>query len=442
MGAEITITIIAVLLITVFAGVHIGVSLAVTAILGLGLVVNFDIYTMSGMVGTTVFAALRDYVFAVLPLFMLMGEFVAKSGVATDVYIGINRALKGLPGRLGLATVIGNAVFAFVTGVSLASAATFSRIAYPEMRRHGYDAGFALGSIAGSACLGMLIPPSVLMIVWGILTELSIGHIFLAGVLPGLALTTLFIVYIVGMAIVRPSVVGEGRDREAVVALADEPTGRAIALSTLGLVGLVVLVLGGIWAGAFTPTEGAGVGAAGALVLALLRGMSWRDIWDAILSVGRTSAPILFLLVAAQLYSRTLAMAGVGTAIQQFFLGLGFDAWAMLGLMVLIWFVMGMIIDSVSIMLLTVPIFDPIARSLGFDPIAFAIMGILAIEAGLLTPPFGLVVYTVKSTVADPDVSLMRIFAGSTPYWVMLLIVLVLIAAAPGVATWMPRAIL
>ncbi|MGE0253042.1 MAG: TRAP transporter large permease [Alphaproteobacteria bacterium] len=440
--SDTTIVIILALLAFVFCGVHIGVALGVTAMIGLVMVVGFDAYTITGMVGSTMYAALRDYVFAVLPLFMLMGEFIAKSGVATDVYIGINRVARGVPGRLGLATVLGNAVFAFVTGVSLASAATFSRIAYPEMRRHGYNPGFALGSIAGSACLGMLIPPSTLMIVWGILTELSIGHIFLAGVLPGLILTGFFVAYVIGIAVIKPEMAGEGADRDDAALEAGGPTGRAVALSVIGLVSLVVLVLGGIWAGAFTPTEGAGVGSAGALVIGILRGMNAKDVWDAILSVGRTSAPILFLLLAAQLYSRTLAMAGVGVTIKSFFLDIGLDVWGIVALMVVIWFVMGMLIDSISIMLLTVPIFDPIIRTLGLDPIAFSIIGILAIEAGLLTPPFGLVVYTVKSTVADNDVSLGQIFAGSTAYWVMLLIVLILVAAAPGVATWMPQALL
>jgi len=200
-------------------------------------------------------------------------------------------------------------------------------------------------------------------------------------------------------------------------------------------------VLGGIWFGVFSPTEGAGAGAFIGLVLALLKGLRWRDFIDAILSVGRTSAPILLLLVTASLYSRTLAMTGMANAIEGFFLGSGLEPWMIIAVMVLIWFALGMIIDSISIMLLTAAIFSPIAVKLGFDPIAFAIIAIIAIEAGLLTPPFGLLVYTVKSAINDlePDMNVMTIFKSSTPYWVILLIGMTLIVMYPGIASWLPN---
>ena len=185
-------------------GVHIAIALGITSVVGIYLITG-NISVVQAMVASTAYEALRDYVFAVIPLFMLMGEFIGKSGAITDVYTGINRALRRLPGRLALATVMGNAVFSFVTGVSIASAAAFARIAYPEMKRHGYHRGFALGTVAGSSCLGMLIPPSVLMIVWGILTEQSIGQIFIAGILPGLLLASLFVIYILIMATLKPS---------------------------------------------------------------------------------------------------------------------------------------------------------------------------------------------------------------------------------------------
>ncbi|UCF75789.1 MAG: TRAP transporter large permease subunit [Betaproteobacteria bacterium] len=188
-------TLIVSLLILVALGVHIAIALGMTSAMGIYFVTG-DIRVVATMLGSTAYEALRDYVFAVIPLFMLMGEFIGKSGAVTDVYRGLNRGLKRLPGRLAIATVLGNALFSFVTGVSIASAAAFSRIAYPEMSRYGYHKGFALGAIAGSSCLGMLIPPSVLMIVWGLLTEKSIGQIFLAGVLPGFLLVSLFIAYV------------------------------------------------------------------------------------------------------------------------------------------------------------------------------------------------------------------------------------------------------
>ncbi len=433
------IALIASLLILVALGVHIVIALGMTSALGIYLVTG-DLRVVANMLGSTAYESLRDYVFAVIPLFMLMGEFIGKSGAVTDVYRGINRGLRRLPGRLGIATVLGNAIFSFVTGVSIASAATFSRIAYPEMRRFGYNKGFALGAVAGSSCLGMLIPPSVLMIVWGILTEQSIGQIFVAGILPGLLLTILFVAYIFLNAVLRPSMVGSGIDRQAKEEETDTLTLTRILTSFFGILIIVFAVLGGIWFGVFTPTEAAGAGAFIGLVLGIVKGMRYKDIIDSILSVGRTSAPILLLLVAASLYSRTLAMTGVTTAIQDLFLGTGLTPFMIIVVMVIVWFLLGMVIDSISIMLLTVPIFAPIAMQLGYDPIAFAIVGILAIEAGLLTPPFGLLVYTVKAAIQDedPDVSLFDIFMGAMPYWLIMLAAMAMIIHFPQIATWLP----
>jgi C4-dicarboxylate transporter DctM subunit len=436
------------LLVLVALGVHIAVALGIASALGLYLVTG-NMNVVTSMLGSTAYAALRDYVFAVIPLFMLMGEFIGRCGAVTDVYRGINRGLRHIPGRLAIATVLGNALFSFVTGVSIASAAAFSRISYPEMKRHGYDRGFALGTVAGSSCLGMLIPPSVLMIVWGILTEKSIGQIFLAGVIPGLMIAGLYCLYALVVALIQPHKVGGGRSGTPAVStvgaaqvgvIETEPESTRLQAwgSGGGIALVIVAVLGGIWFGVFTPTEGAGAGAFIGLIMAILKGMRWRGIVLAILSVGRTSAPILVLLVTAQLYSRTLAMTGVTNAIQDFFLGSGMGPALILCSMVGIWFVLGMVIDSISIMLLTVTIFEPIAIKIGYDPIAFAIIGILAIEAGLLTPPFGLIVFTVKAAVDDDDITVWQIFKSSTPYWVIMLIGVVLLVLFPKIATWLP----
>jgi len=450
---DITLVVIGLLLLMVFAGIDVAIALGITAMVGLFWVTG-DIALTLNFIGSTATEALRAYVFAVVPLFMLMGEFISRSGAAADLYNAINKNLSRIPGRLAHATVLGNALFAFVTGTSLASATTFTRIAYPEMKRHGYNRGFALGSISGSACLGMLIPPSLFMVVWGILTEQSIGILFIAGVLPGFLLAALMIVYIFGAAFFMPRLVGIGIEpepapravgadvvRDAAGPADDEfidHSGGSVWISFAGILAAMFGVLGGIWIGWFTPTEGAGIGALLGLILGIAKGMRWPEILDAVLAVGRTSVPIMVLLFAAQLYSRTLALAGVGAAVQDFFLATGLGPFGILAVMVVIWFVMGMLIDSVSIMLLTVPILAPLAVQLGFDPIAFALIGILAIEAGILTPPFGLLVYAVKAVVPDKDVTMMEIFAGSTPYWFMLLIVVVLVALFPGIATYLP----
>jgi TRAP-type mannitol/chloroaromatic compound transport system permease large subunit len=258
-------------------------------------------------------------------------------------------------------------------------------------------------------------------------------------------------------AIIKPELVG-GRPRAAVGARSlgadvasppmdaaglariepEEPLGRVLASTGLVVV-LVLGVLSAIWFGVCTPTEGAGVGAVGALVLALIKGISWREVWQVILSVGRTSGPLLLLLFCAQLYSRVLSMTGFTEAAKNVLISSGLGRWGVMMVMVGIWFVLGCLIDSISIILLTVPIFAPIAVQLGFDPIAFAIIGILAIECGLLTPPFGLLVFTVKAAISDASVPLSEIFIGATPYWIVLLLVVVAIAIFPQIATFLPE---
>jgi C4-dicarboxylate transporter DctM subunit len=439
---------VAVLLTLVFSGVHIAVSLGAAAMLGIYLMTG-DVTVVASFVGSTAYEAIRDYVFAVIPLFMLMGEFLAKCGAARDMFALINRVTRVVPGRLAVATVLSNAVFAFVTGVSIAAAAAFSKIAYPEMKRHGYEQRFALGCIAGSACLGMLIPPSVLMIVWAVLTELSIGDLFLAGILPGFLLVTLYIIYIMGVSIACPEAVGEIRKKVAAhKAAADTPatTGGGdmpelgfAMLSTLLVMALVAGTLGGIWFGFFTPTEGAGVGAAAALVLAVAKGLRARQVTEVVMSVGCTLAPLLLLLVTAQLYSRVLTMTGFTRAAQEMLLGSGLGPAGILVLMVLVWFVLGCIIDSISILLLTVPIFVPIAMAVGYDPLAFAIIGIIAVETGLLTPPFGLLAFTVKAALPNENFRVGQVFAGSVPYWIALLLCITGLAVFPEIATYLPK---
>jgi len=455
-----TLIVIGLLLLMVFAGIHVAVALGITAIVGLLLVTDGNFQRTSFFLGSTAYEALRAYVFAVVPLFMLMGEFVARSGAAADAYEGINRKLTRVPGRLAHATVLGNAIFAFVTGTSLASATAFTRIAYPQMKRFGYNRSFALGSIAGSACLGMLIPPSLFMVVWGILTEQSIGILFIAGVVPGFLLAAFMLIYIYLVSIMRPEWVGIG-NQPAPQAVGADVTPAAVpmenpddtvgatgsdtrlgqVISYIGIAAVVFGVLGGIWMGWYTPTEGAGIGAVIGLVLGIAKGMSLTQIYDAVLSVAKSAVPIMILLFAAQLYSRVLALAGVGAAVQNFFVGTGLDPWQILVVMIIIWFVMGMLIDSVSIMLLTVPIFAPLAVSIGFDPVVFALIGILAIEAGILTPPFGLLVYAVRAVCPDKDITMIQVFAGSTPYWLLLLIVMILCAVFPGIVTFLPELI-
>lgn len=439
-GAAFSIAIVAILIGLILLSVPVVIALGLTSFFGLAyLTGNFQI--AGSLLANTTYEAIRDYVFAVIPLFVLMGEFISRSGAAADLYKLVNRSMRGLPGRLALATVGGNAVFGAVTGVSIASAAAFSRIAYPEMIQHRYNKSVALGSIAGSASLGMLIPPSILLIVWGVISEQSIGQLFVAGVIPGILLAAMFFLFIVGFAMLKPQYFGDGSNY--VDDAHDNPVQkRKELIGGIGVTLLIIAVLGGIWLGAFTPTEAAGIGALLALVLAILKGVTLRELGDAVLETGKISAPLLFLLITAQMYSRLLALGGITDFVQSLFLTIGNEPLLILLIMVAVWFVLGMFIDSVSIILLTVPIFAPLALTLGYEPLAFAIIGIVAIEAGLLTPPLGLCVYTVKACVSDREATLARIFLGSIPYWIILLLLVFIIATFPSLATWLPSKML
>lgn len=448
---------VVILMALISVGVHIAICLGIASMWGLYRATNGNFDIMFSFLNSTAYEALRDYVFAVIPLFMLMGEFISRCGLAADIYRSINNRFSRLPGRLAHATVLGNVIFAFVTGTSVASATAFTTIAFPQMLRYGYNTSFSLGLIAGSACLGMLIPPSLLMVVWGLLTEQSIGEMFLAGVLPGFVLATFMIVYIIAVAIVRPEMVGEGRRPSTVGAQAsaesaagpdrigariEAPHGNAW-FSGLGFLAILAGSLGGIWAGIFTPTEGAGMGALIALIVGIAKGMRARQVYESILAVGRSAAPLMVIVFAAQLYSRTLALSGIGAAIEGMLLDTGLGTWGIVLVMVVIWMLLGMVIDSVSIMLLTVPIFYPIAVNLQIDPMAFAITGILVVEAGLLTPPFGVLVFAVKAVANDiTPTTLGEVFRGATPMWAMLLAVCVLLAVEPRIATLLPSLIL
>ncbi len=426
----------------VFLGVEVAVSLGLVSFLAMWLSTGDWEITLSFM-SNTAYEALRDYVFAVVPLFLLMGEFIARSGIAFDLFWVIDRWLSRLPGRFAYATVLGNVVFSFVSGTSLASATTFTSIAYPQMKRSGYADHFSLGLISGSACLGMLIPPSLLMVVWGILTDISIGHLFLAGIIPGFLLAGMMMLYIAVVSVVSPNVVGHhpsGTVKPEPASRTDTrpaPSMFDLWLSGIGLTAIVVGALGGIWAGIFTPTEGAGMGALVALLVGLIKGMRRDDVIDVVLTVGRVAVPLMILVFAAQLYSRTLAMSGMGNQIQAMILSAEWGVRVTVLFMIAIWMVLGMFIDSISIMLLTVPIFWPIAKVLGMDPLTFAMIGILIVEAGLLTPPFGMVVFAVKSVVPNKEVTMGEIFKGSTPFMLLLIVVSALIYFFPPLASWL-----
>lgn len=419
-------------------GLPIGLSLISTGAIGVWLIRdNIDLAFRFTALAT--YSGIQDYLFATIPLFVLMGLLVSISDVGKDTFEVAQALLRRIRGGLGMATVAANAVFAAVTGVSIASAAVFTKVAVPEMVRHGYTMRFASGTVAGSSILGMLIPPSLLMIVYGVLSEVSIGKMFVAGVIPGVIIALGFTAMIWFYATVWPHKIFVDAGTSDVEDVPPMPVGEMLAKS-VPIACLVVLILGGLYTGFFTPTEAGAVGAAGALVIALVRRrLDWPKFWRVLKEAGIVSASILFLLIAASLYSRMLSMAGVPNAIGDFVQHLGLGAYGFLFAFVVVVLLMGMILDSTSILLIMVPIGAPIASAMGFDLIHFGIVTIIAVEMGLLTPPFGISVFTVKATLGDPSVRIETIFAGSMPYVTVMGIALFFIAIFPPLSTILVR---
>lgn len=418
----------------VLFGLHIAVALTAVGFAGIWLI-REDMDMAMRLMYLSAYNGVADYIFATIPLFVLMGLLVSISNVGKDTFDVAETLLRRLRGGLGVATVAANTVFAAVTGVSIASAAVFTRVAVPEMVKHGYRASFAAGTVAGSSVLGMMIPPSLLLIIYGVLAEQSIGTLFIAGIIPGFVMAAAFTAMIMLMARFTPGLVFDLK-RQAKMGAERSTSHLLTTTEMLGklvpIAALVALVLGGLYSGLFTPTEAGGVGAFGAFVIAVLRRkLGGGNLWRVLTETGAVSVGILILLVAAGFYSRMLSVAGVPMAISDLVQDAGLGPYGFLFLYVVILLLLGMILDSSSILLIMTPVAVPIAEALGFNLIHFGIITVIAVEIGLLTPPFGISVFTVKSTLNDPKVSVESIFAGTLPYVGVMLLVLLLIAVFP-----------
>lgn len=423
---------IGLLVVLIVLGMHIAVALLLVGFLGIWLI-RGNIELAFRLLDITTWNGIADYLFATIPLFVLMGLLVSVSNVGRDTFAVADVLLRRLLGGLGVATVAANTIFAAVTGVSIASAAVFTRVAVPEMRRHGYRPSFAAGTVAGSSVLGMMIPPSLLLIIYGVLAEVSIGRLFIAGVIPGLMLALGFVGMIMALALLRPGFVfTDPAARRASAASPPVMGFGEMAGKLVPIALLVMLVLGGLYSGYFTPTEAGGVGAFGALLIALAkRSLDRGRAWEVVRQTGIISVSILILLIAAGFYSRMLSVAGLPTAIGGLVRSGGFTPATFLLAYILLIILMGMILDSTSILLIIVPIVAPIAQSFGLDLIHFGIITVLAVEIGLLTPPFGISVFTVHNTLNDPSVGVEQVFLGTLPYIVVMLVVLAALAAFP-----------
>lgn len=430
-GVEVGLVSIVAIVVLIYAGMHVAVALCLVSLVGVWMIKgSFALAT--NLLALAAYDAVYGYDFAVIPLFVLMGFLVSIAGVGRDTFWAANLLLGRIRGGLGLATVAANAVFAAVTGISVASAAVFTKVAVPEMLRAGYTPRFAVGVVAGSSVLGMLIPPSLLMIVFGLIAEQSIGDLFIAGIVPGIVLALAFGVQILLVSHLVPRWVYA----DAPMAPSGEGMGAADALERLfPVVLLIAVAIGGIYLGWFTPTEAGAVGALGALVLAAWRRqLGLKVIWQVLSETGAVTVSIMFLIIAANIYSRLLAFSGMPLALQAWVSAGGFDFYTLLVIYAVVIVLLGTMIDAVSIMLIMVPMFLPLLKGFDVNLIWFGIVTVLAVEIGLITPPMGLSVFTINSTLNDPRIRLGDIFIGAAPYVLTMFLVLLLIIFVPGIA--------
>ena len=427
---EIGLWALAVMVILVYLGLYVPIALMLTSWLGVWAIKGSPILA-GKLLALAASNSISSYFFGVVPLFVLMGYVVSISGMGRDAFDVANHLFRRFRGGLGIGTIGANAIFAAITGISIASAAVFTRIAVPEMVRHGYTKQFSVGVVAGSSVLGMLIPPSLLLILYGLLTEQSVGDLFIAGIIPGLLLALIFALGVYLMARFFPSFIGENLSNND----EDPLTTRQVLAKGLPVSGLITLVLGGIYAGLFTPIEAGAIGALGAMIIGFAkRTLSLRDVWKVLTDTGLVTAAVCFLIISAQMYSRMLALSGLPNEFGQFVATADIGFWGVILAYVALVIIMGTILDSSSIMLILVPLMLPVVVPMQVDLIWFGIITVLAVEIGLLTPPFGISVFVIKSALDDDTISLGDIFAGAAPFALMMLIVLALVLIFPALA--------
>ena len=415
----------------IYAGLYITVALGLVSFLGVW-IMRGDIQLPINLLALAAADTVSHQVFATVPLFALMGLLVSRAGLGNDVYRVANFVFYRVKGGLGIATVAANAVFASITGSSIASASVFAKISVPEMRAFGYTTRFSVGVVGGSSVLGMIIPPSAMLIIYAITADQSIGQLFIAGILPGLLLAAAYSVAIVFMARVCPGFVGGRGSGEKAGAEWRTLTWIDVCRMMFPVVFLVLVVLGGIYGGIVTPVEAGAAGSLVALAIALLRrSLSWADFWECLVETGHITASILFLIVAASMYSRMLGVAGLPTLFGNWLEAQGLGVWGLMLVYVPMLLLLGTIIDTASMILIVAPLFLPVVESLGLDLIWFGIVTVIGAEIGLLTPPLGISCFVIKSTLNDPSIRLIDIFAGAFPFAVIMLAVLIAIIAWP-----------
>src|SRR5499426_526428 len=402
--------------------------------MGLVGVTGFGYLSGSGpalkIVGHTSMRTVTDWNFAVVPLFLLMGSFATTSGMSRELFRAANAFLGHLRGGLGIATIAACGGFAAICGSSVATAATFSRVAYPEMRRFGYPQSFATGVIAAGGTLGIMIPPSTVLAVYGLITEQDIGKLFVAGIVPGLIAVLMYMATITVIGHVRPGFLPAGQRapwRERLRAMRD-------VWATLLL---FLFVIGGIYGGLFTATEAAGMGAGGAFLIGIARRrLSREDIRRSLLEATRTTAAVFTVLIGAILFGYFLTVTQTPQKVTEFLTGLGIGKYGVLALIMVMYLVLGCLMDALAMIILTVPIIFPVIKELGFDPIWFGVIIVMTVELGLIHPPVGMNIFVIKSVVENVKIS--TIFYGVLPFIITDILRLIILIAFPIIALYLP----
>ena len=408
--------------------VPIGMALGLVGVTGFGYLTSMT--PALKIVGHTTMRTVTDFNYAVVPLFLLMGSFATTSGMSRELFRAANAFIGHLRGGLGIATILACGGFAAICGSSVATAATFSRVAYPEMRRFNYPQSFSAGVIAAGGTLGIMIPPSTVLAIYGIITEQDIGKLFIAGVVPGILAVFMyaFTVSIIGWT--RPGFLPAGPRsswNERVESL------KGVWATLL----LFAFVIGGLYGGMFTATEAAGAGAGGAFIIGLVRGrLSGKQILQCLLETTRTTAAVFTILIGALLFGYFLTITQTPQKVTEFLTGLGIGNYGVLTLILIMYLLLGCLMDALAIVILTVPIIFPLIKEMGFDPIWFGIIIVMTVELGLIHPPVGMNIFVIKSVLEDIKIS--TIFYGVIPFIITDIIRLIILVIFPALATWLP----
>ena len=419
----------AVLFILLILTVPIGFAMGLCGLAGMSMIIG--VAPSLSLFGTTVYETTVTYDLSIVPLFVLMGAVAARSGLSQELYGAFNAWFGAFRGGLALATVGACGAFAAICGSSVATAATMSKVALPEMERYKYADSLATGSVAAGGIIGILIPPSVVLVLYGVLTETSIGDLFIAGFLPGVLTIAGFMLVVVVVTRLHPDAGPAGERVSLMEKLA--ALGRTWAILLL-----FALVIGGIYFGVFTPTEAAGIGAVGAFVISALRGrLRIANVREALMEPVPAPAKVFAILIGALPLTNLMVFSGIAGALSGFVSGLDMHPMAVMAVILLIYLVMGCFLDALAMILLTVPIFFPIIIDLGFDPVWFGVIVVMVVELGLITPPIGMNVFVIKGMV--PDVKLSSIYKGVIPFVVAQFVLIILVFLVPDIALWLPE---